>query len=98
MVFEKPRRSFWEKAFLRSNEEGGGKKGGTESAEHDIFNMHRLERNKTVREFSAFFECIMPAVCDKIEIMWPRKIMSTRQECSVRIHLGLGIKLCKEVE
>lgn len=27
--------------------------------------MHAKERNKTIREFSAFFECGMPAHCDK---------------------------------
>lgn len=27
--------------------------------------MHAKERNKTIREFSAFFECGVPAHCDK---------------------------------
>jgi len=31
----------------------------------DIFNMHAKERNKTIKEFSAFFECGVPAHCDK---------------------------------
>jgi hypothetical protein len=43
----------------------GGKKGGMKSVKHDIFNMHREERKILLPECSAFFECIMPAACDK---------------------------------
>lgn len=31
---------------------------------HDIFNMHAKERNKSIKEFSAFCECAVPARCD----------------------------------
>lgn len=72
--------------MAREREGEREREGGKKSAERDIFNMHRKERNKSVREFSAFFECCAPATRDKTgKLMWPLKIMSTRQEMQAAI-------------